>query len=256
MTDHDARKGRLRKLGLYGLLDRYDDYADVQWLDELLDIEDQERGKRSLERRIRRAKLGRFKQIADFDWRWPEKIDREVIEELLTQSYLKDISNVVLVGQNGVGKTTIAKNIGYQALLKGHTVLNVTASEMLADLAAQDTSTALTRRLRRYISPGVLLVDEIGYLSYENRHGDLLFQVVSRRHESKPMIVTTNRPFAEWNEIFPNSTCVTALIDRLVHKADIVAIEGKSYRLKESNERVATKKKRAKKKVATRRKRS
>jgi len=116
-----------------------------------------------------------------------------------------------------------------------------TASAMLNDLAAQDTSTALARRLRRYANPAVLLVDEVGYLSYDSRAADLLFAVVSRRHEQRPIILTTNKPFAEWNEVFPNSSSVTALVDRLLHRAEIVKIEGQSYRAKEAKERAAEK---------------
>jgi hypothetical protein len=112
---------------------------------------------------------------------------------------------------------------------------------MLNDLAARDTSTALARRLRRYTNPALLLVDEIGYLSYDSRAADLLFEVVSRRHEQRPIILTTNKPFAEWNEVFPNSSSVTALVDRLLHRAEIVKIEGESYRAKEAKERAAHK---------------
>ena len=112
---------------------------------------------------------------------------------------------------------------------------------MLNDLAAQDSSTALARRLRRYTTLTVLLVDEVGYLSYDSRAADLLFEVVSRRHEQRSIILTTNKPFAEWNEVFPNSSSVTALVDRLLHRAEIVKIEGDSYRAKEAKERAAHK---------------
>jgi DNA replication protein DnaC len=140
-----------------------------------------------------------------------------------------------------VGKSTIAQNIVHQALLCGHTVLCASASAMLNDLDAQDTSTALARRLRRYVNPAVLLIDEVGYLSYDSRAADLLFEVVSRRHEQRPILLTTNKPFAEWNEVFPHSSSVTALVDRLLHHAEIVKIEGESYRAKEAKERAADK---------------
>lgn len=157
-----------------------------------------------------------------------------------TLSTPTESGGVVLVGPNGVGKTTIAQNIAHLALLRGDTVLSVTASEMLADLASQESSSALARRLRRYTAPMLLVLDEIGYLSYDNRHGDLLFNVVSARHEKRSTVLTTNRTFREWNEVFPNSSCVTALVDRLVHKAEIVAIEAESYRLREATERTAS----------------
>jgi DNA replication protein DnaC len=135
----------------------------------------------------------------------------------------------------------IAQNIAHQALLAGHTVRCITASAMLNDLAAQDSSVALARRLKRYVNPQVLLIDEVGYLSYDCRAADLLFEVVSRRHEQRPLILTTNKAFKEWNEVFPNSSSVTALIDRLTHRVEIVKIVGESYRAKEAEERAAMK---------------
>jgi DNA replication protein DnaC len=237
MTDHDPLLERAKKLGLYGVVTHWDDVGECEWITHLLEIEEAERSRRSLERRIRNARLGRFKPICDFDWSWPAKIDREVVEEVLGLGFFEEAANVILAGPNGVGKTTIAANIAHQALLKGYTVRRATASEMLNDLAAQDSSGALQRRLRRYVTPNLLVVDEVGYLSYDGHHADLLFEVISRRHQHKPIVLTTNRPFAEWDEVFPNASCVTALVDRLVHKAEIIAIEGESYRAKEAKER-------------------
>ena len=233
----DELREQARRLGFWGLLANWDTLGRESWVRELLDTEDDERQRRSLERRIRAAKLGRFKQIADFDWEWPQKIDRDLVEDVMRLGFLKEAENVLIVGPNGVGKTTIAHNIAYQALLQGHTVRRATASEMLNDLAAQESSAALARRLRHYCNPSLLVVDEIGYLSHDSRYGDLLFEVVSRRHDSKSILLTTNKPFSEWTEVFPNASCVTALIDRLVHKAEIVTVDGESYRAKEARER-------------------
>jgi DNA replication protein DnaC len=237
----DQLAQRARRLGLYGLLARWQELGDQPWVATLIDGEEAERSRRSLERRIRTSKVGRFKPIADFDWSWPDKIDRPLIEELMQLGFIEEATNVILAGPNGVGKSTIAQNIVHQALLRGHTVLCASASAMLNDLDAQDTSTALARRLRRYVNPAVLLIDEVGYLSYDSRAADLLFEVVSRRHEQRPILLTTNKPFAEWNEVFPNSSSVTALVDRLLHHAEIVKIEGESYRAKEAKERAAEK---------------
>jgi DNA replication protein DnaC len=222
----------------------------AQWLG----WEHAERGRRSLERRVRAAHLGQFKPLADFDWGWPEQIDRAAVEELMTLQFLTDATNVVLVGPNGVGKTMCACNLGYQAVMAGHTVLFVTAGQLLGDLAALDSDSALRRRLRHYAMPDLLLIDEVGYLSYSNRHADLLFELVSRRYQHKSTLVTTNKAFAEWGEVFPNAACVVSLVDRLMHRAELVRIEGQSYRAKEAQERLAARAKQRPVKTAAARK--
>jgi DNA replication protein DnaC len=175
--------------------------------------------------------------MCDFDWKWPTRIDRAAIEELFRFDFLSEAANVVLIGSNGLGKTTIAQNLAHAALLAGHTALFVSASVMLNDLVAQDGPSALARRLRRYVRPQLLVIDEVGYLSYGTEHADLLFDIVNRRNQDRSTVVTTNKEFREWNEVFPNSASVVALVDRLVHRSEIVHIEGESYRLKEAKER-------------------
>jgi DNA replication protein DnaC len=230
-------KARLKALGLFGLIACWDEIADKPWLREVLAIEEREKQKRSLERRLRNSRVGLFKPLADFDWSWPKKIDREAIDELFTLAFLKTGHNGVLVGPNGVGKTMILKNVAHHALVRGHTVCFATASDMLADLAAKDSSSALARRLRRYTTAQLLCVDEVGYLSYDNRYADLLFEVVTRRYEAqKPLLLSTNKAFSEWGEVFPHAACVVTLVDRLIHRADVIEIEADSYRLKEAKE--------------------
>ena len=228
---------RAKKLKLYGLLTHWQDVLDTAWLQPLILWEEEARQQRSLERRLGNAHLGRFKPLLDFDWQWPQQCDRDAIQELMTLDFLKGAANAVLVGPNGVGKSMIARNIAYQAVLQGHTALFTTAGEMLNILAAQDGDIALRRRLRYYAQPTLLVIDEVGYLSYSNRHADLLFEIISRRYEEKYVLITTNRPFSEWGEVFPNAACVVSLVDRLVHNAEIIQIKGESYRLKEAKER-------------------
>lgn len=239
MSKHDLEQLRARALALRlnGLLEHWDDVGAADWVAPLIQWEENERDRRSLVRRLRDAHLGKFKALADFDWTWPQRIERPAIEELMSLSFMKDASNIVFLGPNGVGKSTLAMNVAHQALVQGHTVLFATASQMLGELAALDSDSALRRRLRRYAQPDILVIDEVGYLSYSNRHADLLFELISRRYQNHSTIVTTNRPFAEWSEVFPNAACVVSLVDRLMHGAEVIAVEGESYRLKEARER-------------------
>jgi len=226
----------MKALKLYGLLAHWDEIKNALWLEPLIDWEESERSQRSLERRLTNARLGRFKSLCEFDWSWPTQCDRNAIEAWMQLSFIKDATNPILCGPNGVGKSTIARNIGYQAVMRGYTVLFTTAGEMLNDLAAQDGDNALRRRIQHYVKPQLLAIDELGYLSYSNRHADLLFEIVTRRYEEKATLVTTNKPFSEWGELFPNAACVVSLIDRLVHHSEIVSIEADSFRLKDAKE--------------------
>lgn len=241
----EALKQRAAVLKLHGLLAHFDALTEPQlaWVQQLLEWELTERRQRGLERRLSAAHIGRFKPLADFDWQWPHHCDQAGISALLSLSFINDATNLILVGPNGVGKTMIAQNIAHHAVLQGHSALFVTAAQMLGDLAAQDGDNALRRRLQHYARPDVLVIDELGYLSYGNRHADLLFNIVTRRYEHKPIVLTTNRPFAEWNDVFPNAACVVSIVDRLVHHSEILVIEGESYRMREAKERASRKKK-------------
>jgi DNA replication protein DnaC len=231
---------RARRLGLWGLLAHWDEVEGSPWIESLLGYEEEERRSRSLERRLQRAKIGSFKPWADFDWAWPKMIDRELVEDLFRFEFIAEGANVVIVGGNGLGKTMLAQNLAYQAILRGHTASFINGSALLNELAAQETGGALSRVLRRYFEPQVLAIDEVGYLGSTSKHADLLFEVITRRYQGKrPTILTTNKSFSEWNQVFPNAGCIASLIDRLVHKAEIVEIQGESYRVKEAEERKA-----------------
>jgi len=246
MTTKTSLADALAALGLRATAAQLDDliaratthrWSPTQLLEHVVQSETDERARRGLERRLSRARLGRFKPLADFDWAWPKKIDRDAVESALRLDFIAQARNVVLVAPQGLGKTMIAQNIGHQAALAGHSVRFVTASQLLLDLAAQDSARALDRRLRHYgTRTTVLIVDEIGYLSYDSRNADLLFQVVSRRHEKRSLVLTTNLAFRDWPTIFPNAGSAVALIDRLIHHADVIAIEGDSYRLREAEQ--------------------
>ena len=238
-NDLDHLQARAKALHLNGLLIHWQEAAKGGWVPALLEWEEYERARRSLERRLAESHIGRFKPLRDFDWAWPKCCDRSAIEALMSLDFLKEPSNVILVAPNGLGKTMIAQNVAHQAVIAGHSVLFTTAGHMLGDLAALDSDSALRRRLRHYARPRLLVIDEVGYLSYSNRHADLLFELVSRRYEQSSTLITTNRPFAEWHKVFPNAACVVSLVDRLIHHAEIHRLDGESYRHKEAQERAA-----------------
>lgn len=236
-ADLEDLRRRANRLRLYGLLSRLDELAREPWVPELLALEETERRRRSHQYRISNAKLGAFKPMVEFDWKHPKKIDRRQIEALFDLAFIEEHDNVVIVGPNGVGKTMLAQNLTYQAVSRGHPARFVAASDMLNDLVSVDGS-ARQHRFKRYTGPRLLTIDEVGYLRYDTRHADLLYDVVRLRYEARrPIIITTNKAFSEWNHVFDSAACVVTLIDRLCHRAEIVTIDGSSFRAKEAEER-------------------
>ena len=237
LSDH------LRQLGLIHTATELNDvvaratqkrWSPVVLLEHLAQAELDARLRHRVERRLRDARLGRFKPMADWEWDWPKQIHRPTVERVFTLDFLAKRENVVLVAAHGLGKTMLAKNLVHQAILAGHSARFLTASDLILDLTSQETARALQRRLCTYVRPSLLAVDEIGYLTYDAHAADLLFQVVSRRYEAKSIIFTTNLPFKQWDTVFPNASCAVALIDRLTHHAEIISIEGESYRKREA----------------------
>jgi len=233
---------QLQQIGLRALPAQLDDFlaraTKARWsprqiLEQLSLAENGERSRRSLERRLRLSGLKSFKPMADFDWAWPTKMDRDIVERSLSLDFLSEARNLVLVGPNGLGKTMIAQNICHAAVQAGYSVLFRSAAALIEDLHRQTTE-GRRRKLRTYANAGLLCIDEVGYLSFDDKAADLLYEVINRRYERKPVILTTNRPFKEWNEVFPNATCIVTLLDRLLHHADVTVIEGPSYRVRES----------------------
>jgi DNA replication protein DnaC len=241
-TTNNDLAGRLSKIGLRATAEGLDDliaraskqkWSTQQLLEEIARSEAQHKATRNLAYRLYLARLGRYKPMVDFDWNWPKKIDQELIERALRCDFISEARNLILMGANGLGKTMIAKNIAYNALVAGHSVLFRNASDLITDLSCD--SPALRRsKLNAYGRVRLLCIDECGYLSYDSNAADLLYEVVNRRYERGSILLTTNRAFKEWNEVFPHATSIATMLDRLLHHADICVIEGSSYRLRES----------------------
>lgn len=246
-TPSNSLPAQLQQIGLRALPADLDDFlaraAKSHWsprqiLEQLAQQEIAERSRRSLERRLRLSGVKRFKPMADFEWDWPTKIERDVIERALTLDFLPENRNLVLVGRNGLGKTMIAQNLCHAAVMAGYSVLFRSAGALLEELHRQSPE-GRRYKLRKYANVGLLCIDEVGYLSFDDKAADLLYEVVNRRYERKPVVLTTNRPFKEWNEVFPNATCIVTLLDRLLHHAEVTVIEGDSYRVRESEQETA-----------------
>ena len=237
LSDH------LRQLGLVHTANELNDFiaratqkrwSPVVQLERLAQAELEARLHQRVERRLKDARLGRFKSMADWEWDWPKAIQRPTVERVLTLDFLAQRENVIVVASHGLGKTMIAKNLVHQAILAGHSARFLTAADLILDLTRQETARALQHRLRSYLRPSLLAIDEVGYLAYDAHAADLLFQVVSRRYEQKSIVITTNLAFKQWDTVFPNAACAVALIDRLTHHAEIISIDGESYRKREA----------------------
>ncbi len=206
-------------------------------IEALLALERRAREATNLASRTRAAYLGAFKPLDRFDWAHPRKIDRELIERLATLDFIGRGENVLLRGQSGVGKTMLAKNLGHAALLAGKTVRFTTLAAALADLLQQESLPAFERRLKRYTRPSILILDELGYLPCDSRAADILYNIISRRHEHRSTVISTNLAFKQWGTVFPGAACVVALVDRFAQHCHKVDIDADSWRDRHSFER-------------------
>lgn len=203
----------------------------LEFLEKLVAAEAATLSDRCVARRIAAARFPVSKTMAGWNWSWPSKINRSQIEHLLRLHFLEDHSNVVLLGGTGLGKTHLASALGYEACLHKHHVLFTSTIDVVNRLSAAASNHQLAREIKRYQTPRVLILDELGYLPLDKRGAELLFQVISKRYERASTIITSNIAFKDWPRIFNgDATMTSALLDRLLHHAEHVLIEGKSYR--------------------------
>jgi DNA replication protein DnaC len=239
MTDSTDLAGALRALGFRAGRDALAAFlghahksrlGPTQVAEELVALERRAREATNLARRSRAACLGSFKPVDRFDWAHPRKVDRALVERLLALDFVEHGENVLFRGQSGVGKTMLAKALGHAALLRGRTVRFATLAAALADLLQQESMPAFERRLKRYLKPDILILDELGYLPCDSRAADILFNIVSRRHEQRSTVITTNLAFKQWGQVFPGAACVVALVDRFAQHCHKVDIDADSWR--------------------------
>ena len=209
----------------------------VEYLRRLVEGEYLERRQRAIERRIKAARFPVIKTLEQFRWDWPKKINRLQVQNVFRLEFIAQKANVVLLGNVGLGKTHLAIALGYAACQEGHSVLFADAISIINDLSAAQKRGLLKRQLKRYLAPELLAIDELGYLPIDQHGADLLFQVISQRYERGAIVLTTNKPFKQWPSIFNHdSTLASAVLDRLLHHAETIVIEGASYRMKDQVE--------------------
>jgi DNA replication protein DnaC len=209
-------------------------WTHIQYLAELIQAQTHQRRDRAVERRIYQARFPQTKTLEQFNWSWPKKINQPQVRNLFRLKWIEDKSNVIFIGGVGLGKTHLSTALGYEACLKGYSVLFSTAVEAINNLAAARAAGRLKEELSKYLKPDLIVCDELGYLPIDKTGADLLFQIISHRYEKGALIITTNRVFKDWPEVFYNDTTLTsALLDRLLHHAETVVIEGDSYRMKD-----------------------
>lgn len=213
-------------------------WSHLDYLENLADGEAMLRKDRATLRRIQMARFPVIKTLDQFRWTWPKSLNRLQVQNLFRLQFIKDRSNIIFLGGVGLGKTHLATALGYSACLKGHRILFATAVDIINTLSAARAAGRMKQELKKYTRPALLIIDELGFLPIDKTGADLLFQVISLRYEQGAVIITSNRAFKDWPEIFNNdSTLTSAILDRLLHHAETVLVEGKSYRMKDKIEK-------------------
>ena len=203
-------------------------------IERLLEGEMATRNARAIQRRLRQAKLRARPTLAEFDFNWPEKINADQVRHLFCLDFIKNATNVVFIGNVGLGKSHLAQALAVQACERQINALFAPATTIINDLADARQNGSFTRTLKRYLRPPLLVVDELGYLPVDKLGAELLFQVLAGRYEKASTVITTNRIYKEWNKTFANDNAMTAaVLDRVVHHCETIIIEGQSYRLKD-----------------------
>ncbi|MCL6442293.1 MAG: IS21-like element helper ATPase IstB [Alicyclobacillus sp.] len=242
MLELEKARAQLTELKLYTAAELLDsrlqlaaqnDETYVSFLANLLEEELSQRRRRYIQTQVQRAHLPYQKTLEEFDFSFQPSIDRRAIEEFATLGFVQEAFNLVFLGPPGVGKSHLAVALAMKALSAGYSAYFVTVADLLSDLRRAHMDNRLDRRMRKYLRPKLLVIDEVGYYPFAREEANLFFQLVSTRYEHGSIILTSNKSFAEWGELFGDAVLAAALLDRLLHHCHVVNIRGQSYRLRE-----------------------
>ncbi len=235
-------KARLRNFklsGIYNSIEERLEYAQEkslaykEFLEILMEDEYNNRRDNSHKKRYAKAKLPSHKTSEDFDFTFQPSINKRTINDCLTCTFIKEHNNIVFIGAPGTGKTHLSVAIGIKALLKGYKVLFTPVSEMLHNLNASKADNSYYQKVNYYLAPDLLILDELGFKKLPGYSADDFFEIISKRYEKGSVIITTNKSFENWGEIFSDHTLASAILDRIVHYSSIFKINGPSYRAKD-----------------------
>lgn len=236
----------LRKLCLYHTLRHYQELIDTcakenvshrDFLERLLEEEMAFRHERAVTRLVKEAKFPVPYTIDTFDWTHPSQISKALILKTFDLNFIANKEHLIFLGSGGLGKTHLASAIGFAACQREIRSLFTTAADMINHLVASQADHSLERALRRYTAPKLLIIDELGYLPLDKQGRDLFFQVISKRSQVGSMILTTNKPFKDWGEVFQDNAVASAIAERLIEHGELFKIEGDSYRVKKKRQK-------------------
>jgi len=205
----------------------YDEFLELLLQDELL-----VRNQRLIDRRTKAATFRELKTIDDFDFTFNPSIKRKTIFDLATGRFIREARDVLLIGPPGTGKSHIAQAIGYQAIKNGSTVLYRSIFDLVRDFLHEEMVDQQEKLMERYLRPELLIIDDMGMKQLPKRSGEYLFEIIMRRYQVRSTMMTSNRPLEDWGKLLGDVPSATAILDRFLHNAEVIAITGKSYRLR------------------------